>query len=340
MLGRDAVARERDVHRLRVKRPAPGLAAGHPGQRLLQAQRLVGEDGRREGVPAVAEAQRRAARRESRRGDVRRKRVAAVRGRNAGTSCGSTRNAGGLGLGLPRRSGSRLGRGYRLPRGVSRGDDDGEQRQHRRQLCASGVHVLVDGTLARGGECRGRANATSPARTGDCPASTAPRSPSEGQTFSRVRLESFPKPRGASRHAPAGHPGAPVARGGGGGNVVGGPARGDARAGRGRAPAGYFRGFGSGRRWRGVFLERDGRDGVPGVRRDVVDAGEDRVVQGLHPVRGSARGREVRRGAGVLLRRGSVQDGDGPLDGVAENSIGELSAPAEKTFDRRRSRCV
>ena len=54
----------------------------------------------------------------------------------------------------------------------------------------------------------------------------------------------------------------------------------------------------------------------------------------------AARGREVRRGAGVLLRRGSVQDGDGPLDGVAENSIGELSAPAEKTFDRRRSRCV
>ena len=35
--------------------------------------------------------------------------------------------------------------------------------------------------------------------------------------------------------------------------MVGGPAHGDARAGRGRAPAGYFRGFGSGRRWRGVF---------------------------------------------------------------------------------------
>ena len=244
---------------------------------------------------------------------------------------------------MPRRSGSRLGRGYRLPRGVSCGDDDGEQRQRRRQLCASGVHVRADGTLARGGECRGRANVTSPGRAGGVTARRAPRLArrTRDKLFRGLESFSFSKPRGASRHAPAGHPGPPVARGGGGGNVVGGPAHGDARAGRGRAPAGYFRGFGSGRRWRGVFLERDGRDGVPGVRRDVLDAGEDRVIQGFHPVRGSAHGREVRRGVGVLLRRGSVQDGDGRVDGVAESSVVEPSAAvSEKTSDRRRSRRV
>ena len=232
---------------------------------------------------------------------------------------------------MPRRSGSRLGRGYRLPRGVSCGDDDGEQRQRRRQLCASGVHVRADGTLAR--ECRAR-------RGTDCPASTAPRSPNEGQTFRG--LESFSFQTARREPTCSRWPSWSPRRSRRGWRKRGGRA-GSRRCARWARPS--PRGVLSRVRRRASLarrvLERDGRDGVPGVRRDVLDAGEDRVVQGFHPVRGSANGREVRRGVGVLLRRGSVQDGDGRVDGVAESSVVEPSAPvSKKTSDRRRSRRV
>ena len=66
----DACTRERDVHGRRVQPFVPGLAAGHPGQRLLQTERLLREYRCWEGLAAVAEAQGRATRGETRRGDV------------------------------------------------------------------------------------------------------------------------------------------------------------------------------------------------------------------------------------------------------------------------------
>ena len=123
------------------------------------------------------------------------------------------------------------------------------------------------------------------------------------------------------RDAAAGDTGAADLGRRGGGDVVGGSGGSHASAGRDqRTPARYVRRVRRGRRGRDRDVERTRRDRLPRVRRHDHDAGEDRVVQGLHQVRGSASDREVRRGARVLLRRGSVQDGDGRLDGHPEEA--------------------